>query len=274
MDKYRVYGNPIAQSKSPFIHSLFAEQTGQSLSYTTQFAEDDEQFLSSITAFFAEGGKGCNVTAPFKEAAFSFAGQLTKRARLAGAVNTLKRLDDGSILGDTTDGAGLVQDMLNHDVAFKDARILLLGAGGAARGVIQSLLAQRPESITVANRTVEKAEQLAVLFSDYGEVYASSISDIAEPQFDIIINSTSAGLTGDIPAISASVIHPEVICYDMVYRAETTAFNQWAMSHGAHRAIDGLGMLVGQAAESFIVWRDVHPDTSQVLNELRRVIQQ
>nr|WP_086937748.1 shikimate dehydrogenase [Thaumasiovibrio occultus] len=273
MDLYRVYGNPIAQSKSPFIHTLFARQTGQEMTYEAQLAEDDAAFIASLESFFAGNGKGCNITAPFKEAAFRFASQLTERARLAGAVNTLKRLDDGGILGDNTDGEGLVQDLLNHQVNLKGSRILLLGAGGAARGVILPLLAQQPHSITVANRTVEKAQTLATLFAEHGKVVASSLDALQAPDFDLIINSTSAGLSGGVPAISESLIHPTVVCYDMVYKSDTTAFNQWALDLGAAQAIDGLGMLVGQAAESFLVWRGLRPGSKQVLRELRRALQ-
>ncbi|WP_087023563.1 shikimate dehydrogenase [Thaumasiovibrio subtropicus] len=274
MDRYRVYGNPIAQSKSPLIHTMFARQTAQSIEYTAQFEEDDLQFTDSVTHFFKEGGKGCNITAPFKEAAFEFATQLTERARLAGAVNTLKRLDDGGVLGDNTDGEGLVQDLLRNQVTLKGAHLLVLGAGGAARGVVLPLLEQQPASITIANRTVAKARQLAEMFAEHGDVKAISLAEVGNCAVDVVINSTSAGLSGNIPAISASVIGPNVVCYDMVYRAETTAFNQWALNNGAKQVIDGLGMLVGQAAESFMLWRGLRPGTNQVLRELRRQLQQ
>ncbi|WP_413113646.1 shikimate dehydrogenase [Thaumasiovibrio sp. DFM-14] len=273
MDLYRVYGNPITQSKSPYIHTLFARQTGQAMQYEAELAEDKSTFIRSLDRFFAANGKGCNVTAPFKEDAFEYATQLTLRAQLAGAVNTLKKLDDGGILGDNTDGEGLVQDLINHHVDLQGRRILLLGAGGAARGVVLPMLNQHPESITIANRTEEKAHVLAKLFAEHGPVQGCGLAALLKPEFDIIINSTSAGLSDSIPAISDSLIHPKVVCYDMVYRAEPTAFNQWATNLGAAKTIDGLGMLVGQAAESFLIWRGLRPGTKQVLRELRRLLQ-
>ncbi|TOC40780.1 shikimate dehydrogenase [Vibrio parahaemolyticus] len=268
IDRYAVFGNPIGHSKSPFIHTLFARQTNQSLTYTAECAPVGG-FIEAAKAFFADGGKGCNVTLPFKEDAYQFASRLTERAQLAGAVNTLKKLDDGEIIGDNTDGAGLVQDLLQHQVVLEGARILIIGAGGAARGVIKPLLDQKPTSLTITNRTFSKAEELAELFSVYGPVTAKEMNIVAE-EFDIIINSTSASLSGELPAISSSVFAANSTRYDMMYGKGDTTFNQWAKQHGAAHAYDGLGMLVGQAAESFMLWRGLRPGAKQILRELRK----
>ena len=240
----------------------------QNLEYEAIEAPVDD-FVETVTAFFSHQGKGCNVTVPFKEEAFRFADQLTERAKLAGAVNTLKKLDDGIILGDNTDGEGLVQDLLQYQVLLKDKRILLLGAGGAARGVILPLLKQNPTSITVVNRTYEKAQELAKLFSPYGEIEAAMMSEVNH-SFDVVINSTSASLSGQLPLINPSIFSNNTISYDMMYGSGKTIFNQWALENDAYQAYDGLGMLVGQAAESFTVWRGLRPGSKQILRELRK----
>ncbi len=268
IDHYAVFGNPIGHSKSPFIHTLFARQTNQQLTYTAETAPVDG-FANAAREFFASDGRGCNVTVPFKEQAYQFADRLTERAQLAGAVNTLKKLDDGLIIGDNTDGEGLVQDLLQYQVPLKNAKILLIGAGGAARGVIKPLLDQGPKQIVITNRTFEKAQQLEQMFQDYGTVKALSMSDI-DSHFDVVINSTSASLNGELPQISSAIISSDTVAYDMMYGKGRTAFNQWAIEHGAMRAYDGLGMLVGQAAESFMLWRGLRPGTKQILRELRK----
>lgn len=250
-DKYAVFGNPISQSKSPFIHTLFARQTNQNLEYSAQTAPPEE-FALAAKLFFEQGGKGCNITAPFKEQAYQFADRLTERAKLAGAVNTLKKLDDGEIIGDTTDGAGLVQDLLAMQVPLEDARILLIGAGGAARGVIQPLLEQKPKQLEITNRTYAKAEQLADMFQLYGPVTSIAMADVSAP-YDLVINASSAGLHGELPAIDPVIFSSTTTSYDMVYGKGKTRFNQWALEHGVNQAYDGLGMLVGQAAESFML---------------------
>ena len=268
VDRYAVFGNPIGHSKSPFIHTLFARQTNQSLTYTAECAPVDG-FIKAVNVFFAEGGKGCNVTLPFKEQAYQFATRLTERAQLAGAVNTLKKLDDGEIIGDNTDGAGLVQDLLQHQVVLEGARILIIGAGGAARGVIKPLLDQKPASLTITNRTFTKAEELAELFSGYGPVTAKEMNSITQ-EYDVIINSTSASLSGELPEISSTIFAVNSTSYDMMYGKGDTTFNQWAKEHGAIHAYDGLGMLVGQASESFMLWRGLRPGAKQILRELRK----
>ncbi len=269
MDQYWVVGHPIKHSKSPEIHQAFAAQTQQVMEYSKHQLPLDG-FEIEIAQFFTLGGQGCNVTVPFKEKAYHYATRLTERARLAGAVNTLKKLENGDILGDNTDGEGLVQDLLNNGVPLKQKRILLLGAGGAVRGVILPLLKQNPAILMIANRTESKAQQLALDFQDYGSITALSLEDCASLQVDVIINATSSGLAGTRPDLSDSVIHPEVTCYDMLYSANSTPFNQWAIECGAKRALDGLGMLVGQAAESFYLWRGVRPLTAPVLSTLRQ----
>ncbi|MBV2132450.1 shikimate dehydrogenase [Pseudomonas sp. MAP12] len=273
MDRYCVFGNPIGHSKSPLIHRLFAAQTGEPLSYDALLAPLDD-FTGFARAFFAEG-LGANVTVPFKEEAFRLADELTARAARAGAVNTLKKLDDGRLLGDNTDGAGLVRDLtVNAGLALAGKRILLLGAGGAVRGVLAPLLAEQPAELVIANRTVAKAEELARAFADLGPLLASGFDWIDAP-VDLIVNGTSASLAGELPPIAPSLIRPgHTVCYDIMYAKEPTAFNRWAAEHGAARTLDGLGMLVEQAAEAFFVWRGVRPDSAPVLAELRRLLAQ
>ena len=269
MDRYVVFGNPIGHSKSPLIHRLFAEQTAQQMDYSMSLAPLDD-FCDFARAFFLEG-RGANVTVPFKEQAFRLAHSLTARAQRAGAVNTLSKLADGTLLGDNTDGAGLVRDLtVNAGFSLKGTRILLLGAGGAVRGALEPLLAEQPASVIIANRTVEKAEQLAELFADLGPVSASGFGWLQEP-VDLIINATSASLSGEVPPISGRLIEPgKTLCYDMMYGGDPTSFCRWATELGAAVAMDGLGMLAEQAAEAFYLWRGVRPDTAPVLAELRR----
>ncbi|MEW6984164.1 shikimate dehydrogenase [Colwelliaceae bacterium 6471] len=269
MDQYCVYGNPIEQSRSPFIHQMFAQDTDQPISYTREYVELGE-FAKTVNHFIANGGKGANVTVPFKEEAMALCHQLSNRAKLAGAVNTLSFID-GQIIGDNTDGIGLVADLLRNNVPISDSKILLLGAGGAAKGVILPLLEQAPDSITIANRTVSKAKQLCVQFNNNILSYCS-FESLGEQSFDLIINATSASLSGSIPPISAKAISKDTICYDMVYGAELTPFLCWAKQNGAKQVFDGLGMLVAQAAESFFIWRGVKPEVTEVLAAVRASI--
>ena len=267
MNNYGVFGNPIAHSKSPLIHRLFAEQTTQHISYEPLLAALDG-FPAAVQDFFRTGS-GANVTVPFKEQAFALADQLSERAQRAKAVNTLKKLSDGSLLGDNTDGAGLVNDLLNNQVQLAGKNILILGAGGAVRGVLEPLLAQHPAEVGIVNRTVEKAEQLAREFTDLGPMTACGYDWIDAP-VDIIINGTSASLSGDLPPLAATLIKPgHTVCYDMMYSKDTTVFNQWAQQQGAARTLDGLGMLVEQAAEAFYIWTGLRPDPAPVLQKLR-----
>ncbi len=267
MNYYGVFGNPIAHSKSPLIHRLFAEQTGQQISYEPLLAALDS-FPDAVSQFFTTGS-GANVTVPFKEQAFVIADQLSERALRAKAVNTLKKLEDGRLLGDNTDGAGLVNDLLNNNVVLAKKNILILGAGGAVRGVLEPLLAQHPAELCIANRTVEKAEQLAREFADLGPMTACGYDWIDAP-VDIIINGTSASLSGELPPLANTLIKAQhTICYDMMYSKQATVFNQWAQLHGAAQTLDGLGMLVEQAAEAFYLWTGIRPDPAPVLQQLR-----
>jgi shikimate dehydrogenase len=269
-DRYAVIGNPIAHSKSPEIHARFAVQTHQNLLYARLLAQLDG-FVATVQTFIEQGGKGANVTVPFKLEAHALATELTKRAKAAGAVNTLK-FDGEKILGDNTDGVGLVNDILrNAGITITGKRVLLLGAGGAARGVVLPLLDVRPSELVIANRTVSKAEQLALPFQQQfdGQV-AIRTSDFTSLNgvFDIIINATSASLANDVPPIAPGLIGSKTFAYDMMYGKRPTAFMQLASEHGA-TVRDGLGMLIEQAAESFFVWRGVRPLTAPVYEELR-----
>lgn len=265
-DQYRVFGNPIAHSRSPDIHHIFAQQSQQNINYQKQLVGIDG-FTSAVTDFIKQNGKGANVTVPFKEQALALADELTERALLAGAVNTLT-FKEGKIFGDNTDGEGLVQDLITNQVILKDSRVLLLGAGGAARGVLLPLLTQNPRFIVIANRTVSKADKLCQHFAD-NRITAASFDELAEQSFDIIINATSASLSGALPAIPSTIVNKNVVCYDMVYGKGDTPFLKWAKAQGALKLIDGLGMLVGQAAVSFSIWRGVTPQVQPVITALR-----
>lgn len=272
-DRYAVFGNPIAHSKSPQIHARFAGQTGQTLTYTAEHIEEDD-FEVAVERFLQGDGKGLNITVPFKERAWALAQWRSERAELAGAVNTLYRLEDGRIAGDNTDGVGLVHDLAdNNRVTLSGARVLVLGAGGAVRGVLQPLLAAGVASILVANRTLARAETLAELFAADGRVQACGFDQVPAEAFDLIINGTSASLQGELPPVPAAAVGVQTACYDMMYGAEPTPFCRWASELGAERVIDGLGMLVEQAAESFRIWRGVQPQTAPVINDLRVALQ-
>jgi len=266
LEQYCVFGNPIEHSRSPFIHHAFAKQTSQNIEYKKNLVALDG-FTSAVTAFIQQSGRGANITVPFKEQALALADELSERAALAGAVNTLT-FKNGKIYGDNTDGEGLVQDLIRNKVTLNNCRILLLGAGGAAKGVLLPLLSQDPQSIAIANRTVSKANLLCQHFNDE-RIYACSFNEVVGREFDLIINATSASLSGDLPSISHDVINNGVTCYDMVYAKDETPFLKWAKKHGAANIIDGLGMLVGQAAVSFSIWRGVSPEILPVIDDLR-----
>ncbi len=268
-DQYAVFGNPINHSKSPAIHRQFAEQTAQDLHYAKQLVAEDA-FVKTAQAFFADGGKGLNVTVPFKVEAFHFAQQLTPRAQRAGAVNTLAMQANGTILGDNTDGIGMVHDMHNLGWELQGKRILIVGAGGAVRGIMQPVLAEHPSQVVIANRTVSKAEELAAHFHDLGDVQARSFEQLEGESFDVVINGTSASLSGDLPPLPTGLLNPNASCYDLMYGAEPTVFLKWAAQQGAVKLADGLGMLVGQAAEAFYMWRHIRPEVVPVITALRR----
>lgn len=268
IDQYAVFGSPIKHSKSPRIHKLFAEQTHQVLQYSAELVSA-EQFEQRVKAFFAQGGRGLNCTVPLKELAWTYADQLTERAQLSKAVNTLALQEDGSILGDNTDGIGLVTDLMdNHAIILKQKKILILGAGGASRGIIGPLLDQQPQLITVANRTVAKAQILAQEFSHKGTINGCGYDELTGQSFDLILNATSASLSDELPPLAAGLLAEQGSCYDLAYANTATAFVRWAREQQADKSLDGLGMLVEQAAEAFYLWRGVRPDTARVIQEL------
>lgn len=273
-DRYAVIGNPIAHSKSPLIHAEFARQTGQDIAYAAMLAPLDN-FAGTVKQFQAEGGKGLNVTVPFKQEAWNIVNHLTNRAMDAEAVNTLKFLEDGSILGDNTDGVGLVQDIThNLDFELKGKRILLMGAGGAAYGVLHPLLDQQPTVLVIVNRTLDKAtaiEKKAEQSDKYRHttVTACDYPGVGEHQFDVVINATSSSLQGELPPLPQGVFAPGALAYDMMYGKGLTPFLLFAQANGAARLADGLGMLVEQAAESFFLWRGVRPQTQPVIALLK-----
>ena len=332
IDRYAVFGHPIKHSKSPRIHRLFAEQTGQALEYTA-LEVPAEQFQTAAAMFFAEGGKGLNCTVPLKELAWDYADRKTERAQLSKAVNTLALQADGSILGDNTDGIGLVTDLLtNHAITLSGIRILILGAGGASRGIIAPILEQSPQTLVIANRTVDKAARLAAEFhgkasaprqsllhcsrslfrtrfylphpwgrtscithmdvgnADFawskisvhdsrahapylhpvgkGSITGCGYEALKNRQFDLILNATSASLSGQLPPLPAGLLAAGGNCYDLAYGNEPTAFVRWGLENHAAKSLDGLGMLVEQAAEAFFIWRGVRPKTRPVIELL------
>jgi len=268
LDRYGVVGHPVSHSLSPFIHAMFARETGQAMSYRP-FDVRPEDFETRVREFFADGGLGLNVTLPHKVAAAELADELTERAAHAASVNTLA-FEDGRLLGDNTDGAGLVRDLCdNLGVVITKRRMLIIGAGGATRGILAPLLGLEPTAVVIANRTPERAAALAAAFADLGVTQGAGFEDIAPEPFDVIVNATSASLSGDIPPIPAEAIGPDSVCYDLAYGRAASAFVQWATRLGCARAEQGLGMLVEQAAESFRLWRGVRPATTQVLAALR-----
>ena len=275
-DLYAVFGNPIAHSKSPAIHAAFARVSGEQIVYEARLAAVDG-FKSAISDFQLAGGKGANVTVPFKEDAFRLCTRLSPRAALAGAVNTLS-FNAGEVAGDNTDGAGLVRDIeVNLGCSLAGKRILLLGAGGASRGVIGPLLEGKPASLFIANRSVEKAALLAQVFANVAEqqnatVHAGKFEKTMGKSFDLVINATSASLSGQALALPAGLYAPGALAYDMMYGKGDTPFMAQARDQGAAICSDGLGMLVEQAAEAFFVWRHVRPATQIVLSDLRRLI--
>ncbi|MDP3456323.1 shikimate dehydrogenase [Methyloversatilis sp.] len=272
-DRYAVVGHPISHSKSPAIHAAFAAQTGQDMIYEALLAPLDG-FAATVGQFRAEGGRGMNITVPFKEEAWRLADRLTERASLARAVNTLS-FNAGEVQGDNTDGAGLVRDLETLGCRLATARVLLLGAGGAARGVVAPLLESGVSRLFVANRTSSRAEQFLEDFADMlvycmpGVLAAGGWQDAAAAPYDIVINATSASLTDETPPLPDGLYAPGSLAYDMVYGRGLTAFLKQARAQGATTLADGLGMLVEQAAEAFELWRGVRPDTAPVRDMLR-----
>jgi shikimate dehydrogenase len=269
MDRYAVMGHPIAHSKSPFIHTVFAAQTGEALVYEAICVEPGG-FAEAVAAFQSAGGLGLNVTLPFKEEAFALAETASDRATRAAAANTLSFDAQGKCQADNTDGVGLTRDLQdNHGIALKARRLLLLGAGGAARGVIAPLLAEQPHSLVIANRTHARAVELAERFHAIGPVSALPLDALPGREFDLLINATAASLHNQVPNIPTTVVARGGCCYDMMYAAEATPFMVWARDSAAESNVDGAGMLVEQAAEAFYLWRGVRPETKAVIRALR-----
>ncbi len=272
IDHYAVMGHPIAHSKSPLIHTAFAQQTGQVLDYKAILVgTQDGDFERAVQTFQASGGKGLNITVPFKQVAWKLAEQRSERAERAGAINTLW-FKKGWI-GENTDGVGLVRDLIqNNNCPIEGQRVLILGAGGAVRGVLELLLEAKPVQCVIANRTMSKAEHLSHLFANFGNITARSYKDLQGESYDLIINGTSSSLQGELPPLPEGILAKEGWCYDMMYASKVTPFLQWAKEQGAAFALDGLGMLVEQAAESFYLWRGVKPNTAPVIRQVRELL--
>ena len=269
IDHYAVMGNPVAHSKSPHIHTAFAHHTQQSLQYDTILVGTKTgEFAQAVQTFQQTAGLGLNITVPFKQTAWNLVDIRQKRAERAEAVNTLWFDEQGRIIGDNTDGVGLVRDLTqNHDHQITDKRVLILGAGGAVRGILAPLLDKNPAQCVIINRTASKAATLVKLFADLGNISMSTHDTLQS--YDLIINGTSASLHGELPALPDNILNKNSCCYDMMYANTPTPFLQWAKQQGALLAIDGLGMLVEQAAESFYLWRGVRPDTASVIKQMR-----
>ena len=269
IDRYGVMGYPVSHSRSPIIHRLFALQTGQELRYELlQVAPD--KLETAVRQFQRTGGKGLNITVPHKTAVVKLCDHLSERAATAGAVNTLS-FREGEIHGDNTDGIGLLRDLeINQGLSIQGARILILGAGGATRGIVGPLLEMQPALLRIANRTIDKAENIVDDFSQIGPVSACRFDLVPVTEtYDLVINATSAGFKGETPPYPSAAVSSETFCYDLSYGLKPTPFSQWAREQGAARSIMGWGMLVEQAAESFHIWRGVRPDTAPVLKQMK-----
>ena len=273
IDKYAVFGHPISHSKSPRIHHLFAEQTRQHLSYVAQDVPADT-FQVRVDEFFEHGGKGLNCTVPLKELAWEYADYLSDRARTSKAVNTLALQADGRILGENTDGLGLINDLTrNHHFELLDKRILILGAGGATRGILTPLMECLPSQIVITNRTVSKADTIVSEFVDSANLSSCDYADLSGQQFDLIINATSASLSNQLPPLPDTLLAERGCCYDLAYSYEPTAFVRWGNAQQALKSLDGIGMLVEQAAEAFAIWRGIRPNTAPVIALLEQARQ-
>jgi len=263
-------GNPVSHSKSPQIHTAFARQTGQNIHYQAILVAEGK-FANALAAFQEQGGKGLNITVPFKHDAWEVADHLSINAERAHAVNTLWFDNDGKRHGDTTDGIGLIRDLVNnHGISLAGEEVLVLGAGGAVRGILDPMFDKNPARVVIVNRTLRRAEELVKVFSDRGTVTACSYDDLSGQQYRIVINGTAASLQGEVPPLPGDILGKDAFCYDLMYANTDTVFIKWARSHGAARAYDGLGMLVEQAAESFFIWRGIRPETKPVINMLRQ----
>ena len=267
-DRYAVFGHPIGHSQSPRIHGVFAEQTGQDICYAAEDVPAND-FRQALDRFVEQGGKGLNCTVPLKELAFLVSDTKSERAERAKAVNTLVIGEDGGLFGDNTDGVGLLRDLIaNLGIPVNGRRILVLGAGGASRGILQPLLAERPGRLVIANRTPGKAAALAEEFIGLGEIGGCGFDGLAGESFDLILNATAASLSGALPPLPENILSPGGACYDLAYGKQPTAFVRWGESLGAALSVDGIGMLVEQAAEAFFIWRGLYPQTQPVIDLL------
>ena len=268
--RFAVMGNPIAHSKSPVIHKQFAHQFKHNLEYSA-IQVDVGGLSQAVGQFRAAGGNGLNVTVPFKLDAFRLSDHLSDRAQLAQAVNTLRFEKDGTVFGDNTDGAGLVHDLVhNLGTSIKGKQILILGAGGAVRGVLAPILKHNPARLVIANRTVAKAKDLVREFAQHGKIEVCEFEDLRGKHFDLVINGTAASLEGEVPPLPETIFTRGALAYDMMYADKPTPFIEWAELHGAAKTADGIGMLVEQAAESYFVWNGVRPQTRPVIAAMRR----
>jgi len=268
-DQYAVIGNPIEHSKSPDIHLLFADQTGEQLNYEKILADED-QFTQAVTEFFSNGGKGLNVTVPFKNDACAFVDELTVYAKNAGAVNTIYKNEKGKFIGANTDGIGLLRDLKKTlRIPLANKKILVVGAGGATQGIVEPLLNENPSELMIANRTLSKAETIAKQFSSFGKISSCSLNDIPKQSYDLVLHATSAGLQGNNVELPIEIIGSETCCYDLLYSDQDTPFMAWAKNNGAGKVVDGFGMLLEQAAEAFYLWRGVRPDTGMAYHYFR-----
>ena len=268
-DQYAVIGNPIEHSKSPDIHLLFADQTGEHLNYEKILA-DENQFSQTVTEFFSNGGKGLNVTVPFKNDACEFVDDLTEYAKNAGAVNTIYKNENGKFTGANTDGIGLLRDLKKSlRVQIIDKKILIIGAGGATQGIVEPLLNENPTELMIANRTVSKAETIAKQFASFGNVSSCSLKNIPKNSYDLVLHATSAGLQGSNVELPVEIIGPNTCCYDLLYSDQDTPFMAWAKNNDAGKVVDGFGMLLEQAAEAFYLWRGKRPDTGMAYHYFR-----
>lgn len=269
--KYAVIGNPVSHSKSPQIHTAFAQQEGVQIEYQRILA-DETNFLETVNKFRAAGGLGLNVTLPFKVTAFQQCKTLNEYARAAHSVNTISFDAQGNWLGANTDGLGLLQDLAsNIGLALANKKILIMGAGGSTRGILLPILQQHPARLVIVNRDTEKALHLTEIFSAYENIHACAYSDLGNETFDLVINATSASLSGSLPPVPDTIVDPDSACYDLYYSDNDTSFICWAKNLGVKTCSDGLGMLVEQAAESYYLWRSFRPDTRGVYNLLKQV---
>ena len=269
--RYVLFGHPVSHSWSPFIHGMFARQFDHVVDYKLRDVSPVE-FRHAVINFFVEGGGGANVTLPHKPAAAEIVNDLSARAERARAVNTIIRRSATELYGENTDGVGLVTDLTrNLGVTLSGVRLLILGAGGAVRGVLAPLLEQEPREIRIANRTPERAQRLREEFSDLGEISASNFDEVDDEPWDVIINATAASLAGEVPALPPDAVGPDTVCYDMAYGRSDTAFMRWATGRGSTRAYKGWGMLVEQAAESYLLWHGMRPETRPVVDALERL---